>query len=107
MGFFGIGTWEILLILVLALIIWGPNKLPEIARKLGNTVRAIRKASYDFTTTITREVEKQEKEQPTQPRKTSSDNSKKSSTDLDRADTTTGNALPAQPERQQQQDEQQ
>ena len=57
MGFFGIGTWEILLILVLALIIWGPGRLPEIARTLGRTVRALKKASFDLTTAVTKEIE--------------------------------------------------
>ena len=57
MGFFGIGTWEILLILIVALIIWGPGKLPEIARKLGQTVRALRKASFDLTTAVTKELD--------------------------------------------------
>ena len=57
MGFFGIGTGEILLILVLALIIWGPGRLPEIARTLGRTVRALRKASFDLTSTVTKEIE--------------------------------------------------
>jgi Tat protein translocase TatB subunit len=64
MGFLGIGTWEILLILVLALIILGPGKLTEFAKTLGKTVRAIRKASTDLTATITREIELQEKEPP-------------------------------------------
>ena len=57
MGFFGIGTWEILLILVVALIIWGPGKLPEIARTMGKTVRALKKASFDLTTAVTKEIE--------------------------------------------------
>ena len=60
MDFFGMGMGEILLVLVIALIIWGPGKLPEIARTLGKTVRAIRKASADLTTTVTRELEEKE-----------------------------------------------
>ena len=64
MGFLGIGTWEILLILVLALIILGPGKLTEFARTLGKTVRAIRKASTDLTTTITRELDAAQNEPP-------------------------------------------
>ncbi|MFH1652027.1 MAG: twin-arginine translocase TatA/TatE family subunit [Chloroflexota bacterium] len=52
----GIGTGEILLVLIVALIIWGPGRLPEIARTLGKTVRALKKASSDFTTAITREI---------------------------------------------------
>jgi len=65
MGFFGIGTGEILLILVVALIIWGPGRLPEIARTLGKTVRAFKKASFDLTTAVTREIEQSsEKSEP-------------------------------------------
>lgn len=57
MGFFGIGTGEILLIIVVALIIWGPRRLPEIARTMGKAMRTLRKASYDMTTAITREID--------------------------------------------------
>ena len=57
MGFFGIGGWEILLVLVVALIIWGPRRLPEIARTLGKIVRTLRKASFDLTSTVTKEIE--------------------------------------------------
>ncbi|RME26488.1 MAG: twin-arginine translocase subunit TatB [Deltaproteobacteria bacterium] len=35
---FGIGTWELVVILVLALIVVGPQKLPEMARTLGKTL---------------------------------------------------------------------
>jgi len=64
MGFLGIGSWEILLILILALIILGPGKLTEFARTLGKTVRAIKKASFDLTTTVTRELEATRNEPP-------------------------------------------
>jgi sec-independent protein translocase protein TatA len=56
MGFSGIGIWEIVLIIVVALIVLGPGKIPEIARKLGQAVRAIRKASADLTTAVSREM---------------------------------------------------
>ena len=69
MDFFGIGTGEILLILILALIILGPGKIPEIARTLGRTIRAIKKASSDLSTTVTRELETtQSKPSPPQPK---------------------------------------
>jgi len=71
MEFFGIGTGELLLILVLALIIWGPGKLPEIARTLGKMVRALRKATFDLTTEVTKELDKEEKAHPPQPRQNS------------------------------------
>ena len=67
MGFLGIGSWEILLILVLGLIILGPGKLTDFARTLGKTVRAIRKARADLTTAVTREIEEARKEPPESP----------------------------------------
>ncbi len=62
MDFFGIGFGEVLLILILVLIIWGPKRLPQVARTLGKTFRALRKASYDFTTQVTRELDSEETE---------------------------------------------
>ena len=64
MGFLGIGSWEILLIIILALIVLGPGKLTNFARTLGKTVRAIRKYSTDLTSAVTREIEATEKEPP-------------------------------------------
>ena len=61
MDFFGIGPGEILLILVVILIIFGPGKIPEIARGLGKTVHAFRKASSELSTAVTREIEEQNK----------------------------------------------
>jgi sec-independent protein translocase protein TatA len=57
MGFLGIGTGEIVLILVLAIIILGPGKISEVAKTLGRTLRAIKKASADLSTAVTREME--------------------------------------------------
>ena len=54
-----VGFGEVLLILIIALIIWGPGKLPEIARTLGKVTRTLKKASFDFTTAVTREIEKE------------------------------------------------
>ena len=64
MDIFGVGPGEMLLVLVVALIIWGPGKLPEIARTLGKTVRALKETSFDFTNALTREIEKKEDTQP-------------------------------------------
>ena len=49
MGFFDMGMGEILLVIVVALIIWGPSKVPEIARTVGKAVGTLRKASFDLT----------------------------------------------------------
>jgi Tat protein translocase TatB subunit len=61
MDFFGIGAGELLLILIVALIIWGPSRLPKIARTLGSVTRQLKKATSDFTTAIAREADLEEK----------------------------------------------
>lgn len=61
MDFFGIGSGEVLIILLVALMIWGPGRIVEIARTLGKTVRAIRKATYDLTTEVTKELDQEGK----------------------------------------------
>ncbi|HDN79758.1 MAG: twin-arginine translocase TatA/TatE family subunit [Chloroflexi bacterium] len=58
----GIGTGELLLILLIALIIFGPGKLPELGRALGKSVREFRQASRDVTAQITKELKELEKE---------------------------------------------
>jgi len=62
MDFFGIGLGELLLILVLALIIWGPRRLPEISHKLGRMMRNLRRATNDFTAQVTRDIDIEETE---------------------------------------------
>lgn len=57
MDIFGVGPMELLLILVIALIVFGPGKLPEVGAQLGRIVREIRKATNEFTAEFTREVE--------------------------------------------------
>lgn len=64
MDFFGIGPGEILLILVVVLIIFGPRKIPEIARGLGKTLYAFKKASSELGTAVTREIEADVKKEP-------------------------------------------
>jgi TatA/E family protein of Tat protein translocase len=44
---FNIGPFELLLVLVLALLILGPGKLPEVGNALGRTIREFRKATTD------------------------------------------------------------
>ncbi len=68
MGFLDLGMGEILLVIVVALIIWGPGKMPEIARKLGKAVGTLRKISFDLTAEIRKELEKEEIDSPSQPR---------------------------------------
>ncbi len=56
------GFWEILLIIVVALIIWGPGKIPEIARNLGKFMNAMKKMSFDLTQQVKKEIELEEKQ---------------------------------------------
>jgi len=52
-----LGGPEIFLILVVALIVFGPRKLPEIGKSVGKMLAEFRKASNDFKRTIEDEVE--------------------------------------------------
>ena len=64
MDFIGIGGWEVLLILVVAAVILGPERVVEFAQKLGKLVRTLKKATSDLTLQVTKELEEQEKKPP-------------------------------------------
>ena len=57
---FGLSFWEIAIILMVALIILGPKKLPEIARSLGKGIREFRRATDDFKSTMDYEMSRPE-----------------------------------------------
>jgi Tat protein translocase TatB subunit len=63
MDFFGIGFGELVLILLLALIVFGPGKLPEVARTIGRISRNLKKMSSDLTTAVTKEIGLEEERQ--------------------------------------------
>lgn len=46
-----VGTSELMVVLVVALIIFGPRKLPELGRSLGQAMHQVRSASADFKRT--------------------------------------------------------
>ncbi len=52
MEIFGIGPMELLLILIIALMVFGPDKLPEIGAKLGKGLREMRQATRQFSQEI-------------------------------------------------------
>jgi len=47
-----IGIWEIMLILAVALIIFGPAKLPELGRSIGNGLKEFRKATRELKDSV-------------------------------------------------------
>jgi len=47
LAFFGVGDTEILVIMVVILILFGGNKMPDFARGLGKTLKELRKATGD------------------------------------------------------------
>ena len=51
-----LGNTELLLILVAALIFFGPRRLPQLSRQLGKSLSEFRRASEDFKRTWEREV---------------------------------------------------
>jgi len=76
MNVFGIGLPEMVLIMGVALLIFGPKKLPEIGRSMGKAIKGFQEASREFKSEFDREAELLEKpvekpvEKPTEKPKT-------------------------------------
>ncbi|HEX3857485.1 MAG TPA: twin-arginine translocase TatA/TatE family subunit [Verrucomicrobiae bacterium] len=49
---FGLGGWEIVLILAVVLILFGAKKIPELAKGLGSGIKEFKKATKDVTDEI-------------------------------------------------------
>lgn len=56
--FQNIGIPGLLLVLILALIIFGPSKLPELGRAFGSTLREFKKSTRELITDDTDELQK-------------------------------------------------
>ncbi|HLB49648.1 MAG TPA: TatA/E family twin arginine-targeting protein translocase [Anaerolineales bacterium] len=67
-----IGFPELIVIFIVALLVFGPKRLPELGRSLGKGIAEFRRASTDLKTSIEREIENAEVEsamipKPSQP----------------------------------------
>ena len=62
---FGIGSTELLLILLVALLVLGPGKLVGVSRKLGRAMGEFRKVSNEFQRSLNVEAAREEQKQAT------------------------------------------
>lgn len=60
MNMFGIGLPELIVIMVVALIVVGPSKLPELAKSLGKAFNEFRRMADEVKETLDEEVLKEE-----------------------------------------------
>lgn len=59
-----IGMPELLVIFVIALVVFGPRRLPELGRSLGKTIGEFKRATNEVRQTFEREVELDAAQQP-------------------------------------------
>ena len=87
---FGLGTWEILLILIAALVFIGPSKLPSLARTMGKGMRDVRRAMAGFEDEV-----RQASSVPDAPSPLAAPSTDAADPRVPRADPTTANDAPS------------
>ena len=60
MNIFGVGLPEMVVITAVALLVFGPKKLPELGRSLAKTVKGLKKASSEFENEINKAMSEPE-----------------------------------------------
>lgn len=49
---FGLGFWEVMVVLILGLVVLGPHRLPRAARQLGRGLRELRRAANELQSSL-------------------------------------------------------
>jgi TatA/E family protein of Tat protein translocase len=60
--FFDLGSGEIFLVVLAIVLVFGPGKIPEMARGLGKFINEVKRASEDVKTEINREADRIDRE---------------------------------------------
>ena len=63
MNIFGIGLPEIAVIVVLALLIFGPKRLPQLGKTIGKTLKGLQTASKEFENEINKTLKLKENDE--------------------------------------------
>jgi Tat protein translocase TatB subunit len=63
--FLNVGPWELVVVLIIAILVAGPKRMVEIARTLGQFSRQLRDMSREFTMTLQSEIQATEEEAST------------------------------------------
>jgi Tat protein translocase TatB subunit len=88
MELFGMGSLEVVLVLIVALMAVGPGKLPQFARNLNKGIRAVRKAASEATAELTKELEDEETEEKQPPGQKAKKNDSTKAAEHDPSDNT-------------------
>ena len=92
---FGIGPLELGVVLIVALLVMGPKKLPELARTLGKGLAEFRRATNDLKQSIDFEMEEHKIEPPAGPNQAGSPHlAPKADSELDKAEKFADSASP-------------
>ncbi len=68
--FGSIGMPELIVIFIIALIIFGPRRLPELGKSLGKSINEFKKASNDLRNSLEEEIRLEEQQKPQMPAQT-------------------------------------